>query len=83
MQTLSGEFFGVLPKSRSFEFKLATNATTEQIIRGKVAATIENVDEINFHLHQPIRIQVMTTQVGNGRPRYVLTAMPDWDVATD
>lgn len=82
-QTLSGEFFGVLPKSRSFEFKLSTNETTEQIIRGKIAPTIENVDEINLHLHQLIRIKVMTTQVGNGRPRYVLTSIPEWDIATD
>lgn len=83
-QIFSGEFVGILPKGRSFEFKLAaTESTNEEIIRGKLAKTIENVDEINLHLHQSIQIKVMTTQVGNGRPRYILTSMPDWNLAND
>lgn len=76
VERLHGEFVGALPKSRTFEFKLAGE---EQIIRGKVAATIQNVDEINQHLHQTTFIDVMTTQVGNGRPRYLLTQMPQWN----
>lgn len=75
-QRLQGEFIGALPKSRTFEFKLAGD---EIIIRGKVATSILNVDEINQHLHQLTFIEVMTTQVGNGRPRYLLTQMPQWD----
>lgn len=75
-QRLQGEFVGALPKSRTFEFKLAGD---EIIIRGKVATSILNVDEINQHLHQLTFIEVMTTQVGNGRPRYLLTQMPEWD----
>lgn len=74
-QQLHGEFVGVLPKSRTFEFKLAGG---EKIIRAKVAPTIQNVDELNQHLHQTVAIHVMTTQVGNGRPRYLLTRMPAW-----
>lgn len=76
MQKLHGTFVGALPKSRTFEFKLSGE---ERIIRGKVAVTIQNVDEINQHLHQTISIDVMTTQVGNGRPRYLLTQMPQWN----
>lgn len=72
---LQGEFVGVLPKSRTFEFKLTGE---EKIIRAKVATTIQNVDELNHHLHQTVAIHVMTTQVGNGRPRYLLTRMPEW-----
>ncbi len=75
-QRLQGEFVGALPKSRTIEFKLAED---EKIIRGKVAASIQNVDEINQHLHQLTFIDVMTTQVGNGRPRYLLTQMPQWN----
>lgn len=74
-QRLQGEFVGALPKSRTFEFKLAGDET---IIRGKVATSILNVDEINQHLHQLTFIDVMTTQVGNGRPRFLLTQMPEW-----
>lgn len=74
-QQLQGEFVGVLPKSRTFEFKLAGE---EKIVRAKVAPTIQNVDELNQHLHQSVLINVMTTQVGNGRPRYLLTRMPEW-----
>jgi len=75
-QRLQGEFLGVLPTSRAIEFKLAGDET---IIRGKVATNILNVDEVNQHLHQLTFIDVMTTQVGNGRPRYLLTQLPEWD----
>jgi len=76
-QQLEGVFVGVLPQSRSFEFRLTDN---QQIIRGKVAAAFQNIDDINRHLHQPVRIEVMTTQVGNGKPRYLLKTIPAWDV---
>lgn len=72
---LRGEFIGVLPNSRSFEFRLTSD---QQIIRGKVSPRLQNVDEINGHLHQAVQIEVTRTQVGNGRPRYLLTQMPQW-----
>ncbi|HBN9538654.1 hypothetical protein ACEOSV_29885 [Pseudomonas aeruginosa] len=74
-EQLRGEFVGVLPNSRSFEFKLASDG---QIIRGKVSPRLQNVDDINGHLHQTVQIEVTRTQVGNGRPRYLLTQMPQW-----
>ncbi len=72
---LRGEFVGVLPNSRSFEFRLASDG---QIIRGKVSPHVQNVDVINDHLHSAVQIDVTRTQVGNGRPRYLLTQMPQW-----
>ena len=72
---LHGEFVGALPKGRAFEFKLAGD---DQIIRGKVSPLIQDVDAINLHLHQIVHIDVMTTQVGNGRPRYLLKQLPQW-----
>lgn len=75
-QTLHGKFIGALPKSRTFEYMLAEH---EQIIRGKAASIIQNVDEINQHLHHKVSIKVMVTQVGSGRPRYLLTKMPQWE----
>lgn len=74
-EQLRGEFLGVLPNSRSFEFRLTSD---QQIIRGKVSPRLQNVDEINGHLHQAVQIEVTRTQVGNGRPRYLLTQMPQW-----
>ena len=74
-EQLHGEFIGVLPNSRSFEFKLASD---QQIIRGKVSPRLQNVDDINAHLNHIVQIQVTKTQVGNGRPRYLLTQMPLW-----
>ena len=74
-EQLHGEFIGVLPNSRSFEFKLASD---QQIIRGKVSPRLLNVDDINGHLNQAVQIEVTKTQVGNGRPRYLLTQMPLW-----
>lgn len=74
-EQLRGEFVGVLPNSRSFEFKFASDG---QVIRGKVSPRLQNVDDINGHLHQTVKIEVTRTQVGSGRPRYLLTQMPQW-----
>lgn len=71
--TLHGEFQGVLPRARRFEFKLSAN---EEVIRGSISSAISDPDVINQHLHQPIKITVMMTQVGNGKPRYVLLSIP-------
>jgi hypothetical protein len=76
---LTGEFQGVLPKARSFEFKLADG---QEIVRGKVSPNITTPDEINSHLHQAITIDVLETRVGAGKPRYVLLKLPDeWNDA--
>lgn len=69
-QVLVGELQGVLPKSRAFEFKLAQS---EVVVKGKVGASIEDVSQLNSQLNQCITVKVLMTQVGNGRPRYVLT----------
>ncbi len=71
---LCGEFVGVLPNSRTFEFRIAGDG---QIIRGKVSPRLQNVDAINELLHQLVQIDVTRTQVGNGRPRYLLTQVPE------
>ena len=73
--TLHGEFQGVLPKGRRFEFKLSSDG---EVIRGKVGAAISDPDVINRHLHSPTTISVMATQVANGKPRYALLALPSW-----
>lgn len=75
-QFLKGEFQGVLPNRRTFEFKISGS---DQIITGKVTPAIEDVDLINKYLHQQVEIQTMVTQVGEGRPRYLLLDLPHWN----
>ena len=75
-QHLEGEFEGVLPKKRrTFEFKLKGG---DDVIVGKVSPAVTNLDEINAHLYEATRIKVMTTRVGDGKPRYVLLELPQW-----
>lgn len=74
-QTYSGEFQGVLPKRRTFEFRVADS---EEVITGKIGPGISDVDTLNQHLRTLARIEVLTTRVGNGRPRYVINQAPAW-----
>ncbi len=74
-QPIKGTFQGVLPKRRTFEFKVTE---TEQIIVGKIAPSLGYPAEINNHLHDEVEIQTMVTRVGNSRPRYLLISMPNW-----
>lgn len=71
--TLHGEFQGVLPNGRRFEFKLTA---TGEVIRGDIGPTIADPYVLNQHLQQATDITVMATQVGTGKPRYVLLAVP-------
>jgi len=73
-----GSFEGALPNARTFEFKLAES---EQVVRGKIADAVQNIDLINEHRHMRVTISVTITQVGSGRPRYVLTQLPQWPAA--
>jgi len=68
-QWIEGSFQGVLPKRRTFEFRVAE---TGDVISGKVGLCIEDAGAINRVVDRPVRIQVMTTRVGDRRPRYVL-----------
>lgn len=72
---LFGEFQGVLPKGRTFEFKVAAN---DEVVRGKLGAEIDDPDVINQHLHQSVEITVLETRVGTGKPRYQLLKLPQW-----
>ena len=75
-QILRGQFMGVLPTRRSFEFRLEG---TNQILVGKISSAVGDAHEINTHLDRIIEIEVMVTSVGNGRPRYLLQNMPKWN----
>lgn len=66
---IAGAFQGVLPKLRTFEFRLSEN---NDVISGKVGPEIEDAGEINHILEKPAKIKVHTRRVGTSRPRYVL-----------
>jgi hypothetical protein len=71
-EKFSGEFQGVLPAARTFEFKL----TEGEIIRGKVGPEIEDADILNReYLHRPVSIQLHVIKVGHGIPRYTLLSL--------
>lgn len=75
VESYRGEFQGVLPAGRSFEFKLSDQ---EGIIRGKVDASIDDADILNREwLHKPVTLKLNVMQVGQGRPRYTLMSMTD------
>lgn len=73
-QEIEGEFQGVLPKRRTFEFKLSGQ---DDVIVGKVGPAIPDADALNKLLRHKTKIKVMITRVGNGRPRYLLLTKPD------
>lgn len=72
-EELSGEFQGVLPKARQFEFR---ESKTSLVIKGKISPRIEDPGALNDMLRQSVRISVMVTRVGGGRPRYLLLDLP-------
>lgn len=64
----NGEFQGILPSRRAFEFKSA-----DGIITGKIGAEIKEPDVLNReYLHKIVSVQLHKIQVGQGRPRYQL-----------
>lgn len=69
-ETYFGEFQGVLPASRNFEFKLSDQ---KDIIKGKVGFEIEDADILNRnYLHKVVTVELHVIQIGQGRPRYTL-----------
>lgn len=73
--TFTGEFQGVLPKGRTFEFKVLEEG---DVIRGKVGLEIPDPDVLNREkLHQLVNVRFDVIQVGQGRPRYTLRTLED------
>ena len=72
-QLFRGEFEGVLPNNRTFEFKTLDD---KSVIKGKIGAEIDNPDLINREwLHKLVNVKIMVTQVGDSQPRYTLMSL--------
>jgi len=70
---VAGQFEGLLPRRRSFEFRRADSG---EVLTGKLAAGVLRPEIVNEHLYEPVNIQLVRTVVGRGRPRFVLAALP-------
>ncbi len=72
-ETYNGEFQGVLPGARTFEFKLSDQ---QGVIKGRIDPAIEDPDILNRDwLHKPVRVELHVIRVGQGRPRFTLVDM--------
>ena len=71
---LTGQILGVLPQHRTFEFEPLGEAG---VIMGRVGPAIEDAGKLNGVLRQVVKIKVVETRVGSGRPRYVLSEEPE------
>ncbi len=79
VETFLGELQGILPKGRSFEFKISGD---DQIIRGKVGLGVSDPDVLNREwLHKPVRVKLNVVQVGQSRPRYTLSDLTDIEIS--
>lgn len=66
---LVGAFEGVLPQARTFEFKLAQDGA---VIRGRISPAVADIAQFNRRIGEELTIRVAQTQVGKGRPRFVI-----------
>jgi len=70
-QNLVGQFLGVLPKHRTFEFQILES---DQVISGKVGPELEDASAINHLLDRSLKIRVHAKRVGAGHQRFTLLA---------
>lgn len=66
---LVGAFEGVLPQARTFEFKMAQDGA---VIRGRISPAVADIAQFNRRIGEELTIRVAQTQVGKGRPRFVI-----------
>lgn len=72
---LEGQFEGLLPTPRTFEFRLETSS---EVVVGKIYPEVTDIADINRHLYRPARVRALSHRVGNAKPRYVLIQNPEW-----
>jgi hypothetical protein len=77
-QTVSGRFEGVLPTRRTFEFRTAAG----DVLVGKIDPAFSDPHTINEHLDELVDATMLVTRAGEGRPRYLLLAIPAWNRAS-
>lgn len=72
--TKIGSFKGFLPDSRTFEFE----DVGKSIFKGRIGEDIEYPDVLNRDwLNRPVAARLVSIQVGDSKPRYVLKSLDD------
>ena len=66
---LYGEFQGVIPQRRAFQF---LRHDTKEILLGKVGPSIIDANSLNKLLYTGVTVRINETRVGNGKPRNLL-----------
>ncbi|MEJ6067027.1 hypothetical protein MT378_04625 [Psychrobacter sp. 16-Bac2893] len=70
IEEYKGQFQGVLPNSRTFEFMEYSDKT---LIKGKIDHTFEDPDVINRdYLHKSVTVEFKVVQFGQAKPKYTL-----------
>lgn len=72
-ETLDGVLIGVLPITRTLEFRLPNS----DVIRGKVDRSVGELESVYEALQQRSTVRVRTTQVGGGKPKYLFVSKPE------
>ncbi|MEC5195527.1 hypothetical protein GGR75_002003 [Xanthomonas campestris] len=72
-EILSGVLIGVLPVTRTIEYRLANG----EVVRGKVDRSVGELESVHEWLHQLSTVRARTTQVGNGKLKYLFTGRPE------
>ena len=84
--TIDGQFLGYFPHHPRAQFRIYNvgsdflSPEIGQIITARVAPSVASDIDINSILNRDIRINVHTRRVSAGRPRYVITAVPQDNV---
>lgn len=81
--SLQGQFIGVLPKQRSFEFEreVKSRATVAKTITGKIDKSGPDPNAINKHLGETVTATFLVTQRVTSRTEnvsYTLLGIADW-----
>lgn len=71
-EILIGNFLGVLPFSRTFEFQTEAGV----LIKGKIGRDVENPDRLNLEfLHKRVKVVMNLKKFGKGKPRYTVLSL--------
>ncbi|WHZ35477.1 hypothetical protein [Sagittula sp. MA-2] len=71
----TGEFQGILPVGRHFEFAVQGE---DYVLKGRLGPDIDDPDHLNREwLHLPVKVKLNVIQVGQGRPRFTLSSLDD------
>jgi len=74
-ETLVGEFLGVWPHSREFEFRMADGG---EVVHGYIGAAVAQPKELHAYLKRTAGIRVVATRVEDGPPCYRLLEVSAW-----